>query len=75
MAADEYHEALLERLHGVQDEIKLLSHREAVSFAYLMSQDLSEEALRMLMAELLLDYWSCTHSVSRQQADGTRAGS
>lgn len=58
MAWDEYHEALLERVHRVQDEIAPLSRREALSYAYLASRDLPEEAVRMLLAELLLDYWS-----------------
>jgi hypothetical protein len=57
MAADDYHEALLERVHALQDEIVRLSQREAVSFAYLVSREMPEEAARMLVAELLLDYW------------------
>jgi hypothetical protein len=73
MATDEYHEALLERVHGLQNEIRSLSHREAVSFAYLMSRDLPEEALRMLTAELLLDYWSRMRRGSSASTDGTRA--
>ena len=57
MAADEYHEALLERVHSLQREITVLSQREALSYAYLVSRDMPEEAVRMLVAELLLDYW------------------
>jgi hypothetical protein len=57
MASDDYHEALLARIQEMQQEILQLSHREAVSFAYLMSQDVPEEGARMLVAELLLDYW------------------
>lgn len=57
MASDEYHEALLERVHGLQREITVLSQREALSYAYLLSRDMPEEAVRMLVAELLLDYW------------------
>jgi hypothetical protein len=60
MATDEYHEALLARVTDLQAEMRTLSHREAVSFAYLMSRELPEEALRMLLAELLLDYWTRT---------------
>jgi hypothetical protein len=58
MASDEYHEALLHRVQEMQEEIRELSHREAVSYAYLMSRDMPEEAVRMLIAEMLLDYWS-----------------
>ncbi len=57
MASDEYHEAILERLHDLQREIATLSQREALSFAYLLSRDMPEEAARMLVAEMLLDYW------------------
>jgi hypothetical protein len=63
MASDEYHEALLSRVHEMQQEIRTLTNREAVSFAYLMSQDISEEGARMLVAELLLDYWSRTRGI------------
>lgn len=58
MASDVYHEAVLERVHEMQREILTLSHREAHSYAYLMSRDIPEEAARMLVAEMLLDYWS-----------------
>ena len=58
MATDEYHEALLERIHELQHEIVELSHREAQSFVYLVSREMPEEAVRMLVAELLLDYWA-----------------
>jgi hypothetical protein len=58
MAADEYHEALLERVHRLQEEIVDLSHRDALSYVYLISQEIPEEGARMLVAELLLDYWS-----------------
>lgn len=60
MASDEYHEAMLQRVQEIQGEILGLSHREAVSYAYLMSRDMPEEATRMLIAEMLLDYWSRT---------------
>jgi hypothetical protein len=53
---DDYHEALLERVHALQQEIGELPHREAVSFAYLVSRVLPVEGARMLVAELLLDY-------------------
>lgn len=56
MASDEYHEAILERIRAMQQEIAGLSHREAMSFAYLVSREIPEEAARMLVAEMLLDY-------------------
>lgn len=65
MARDEYYEALLERLHQLQEEIALLSYREAVSFAYLISREVPEEAARMLIAEMLLDY--------RARVEGSRS--
>jgi hypothetical protein len=49
---------MLQRVLEIQHEILDLSHREAVSYAFLMSRDIPEEAARMLIAELLLDYWS-----------------
>ena len=58
MATDEYHEALLERVHRLQEEIVELSQRDALSYAYLISQEMPEEGARMLVAELLLDYWA-----------------
>jgi len=58
MAADEYHEAILERIHDLQREIARLGQREALSFAYLVSREMPEEAARMLIADLLLDYWA-----------------
>jgi hypothetical protein len=57
MASDEYHEAILDRLHDLQREIAELSQREALGFAYLVSREMPEEAARMLVAEMLLDYW------------------
>jgi len=57
MASDEYHEAILDRLHDLQREIARLSQREALSFAYLVSREMPEEAARMLVAEMLLDHW------------------
>ncbi len=60
MATDDYHEAILQRLQEMQGEIVMLSHREAMSFAYLMSQEIPEEAARMFVAEMLIDYWSRT---------------
>jgi hypothetical protein len=62
VASDEYHEAVLERVHEMQREILSLSPREAQSYAYLMSRDIPEEAARMLVAEMLLDYWSRNRS-------------
>lgn len=58
MAHDEYHEALLERVRALQDEIAGLCQREAYSYAYLISQEIPEEGARMLVAEMLLDYWA-----------------
>ncbi|MBV9279607.1 MAG: hypothetical protein JOZ41_05960 [Chloroflexi bacterium] len=58
MPSDEYHEALLERLQILQREIVALSQREALSYAYLVSREMPEEAVRMLVAEMLLDHWS-----------------
>ncbi len=58
MAADEYHEALLERIHMLQREILDLSQRDALSYAYLISREIPEEGARMLVAEMLLDYWA-----------------
>ncbi len=62
MASDEYHEALLQRVHEIQGEIRRLNHRDAVGYAYLVSREMPEEAARMLIAELLLDYWSQTRN-------------
>lgn len=56
MAADEYHEALLDRIHVLQHEIATMTQREAHSLAYDVSQEIPEEAARMLVAEMLLDY-------------------
>ena len=56
MAADEYHEALLSCIHDLQREIAGLSPREAMSYAYLVSREIPEEAARMLVAEMLLEY-------------------
>jgi hypothetical protein len=58
MATDEYHEALLERIHKLQGEISALSQREALSYAYLISREITEDAARMLVAELLMDCWA-----------------
>lgn len=58
MGEDEYHEALLERIRVLQREITDLPHRDALSYAYLVSRDMPEEAARMLVAEMLLDYWA-----------------
>jgi hypothetical protein len=58
MASDEYHEAILERVHLIQREIRGLSQRDALSYAYLLSREMPEEAVRMLVAELLMDDWS-----------------
>jgi hypothetical protein len=58
MTSDEYHEALLARIRAMQTEIAGLTHREALSYAYLISRDMPEEAARMLVAELLLDFWA-----------------
>lgn len=55
--SDEYHEAILERLRELEAEIAELSQREALSYAYLVSREMPEEAARMLVAEMLMDYW------------------
>ncbi len=60
MAADEYHEALLTRVHEIQREIVGLTQREALSYAYVISREMPEEAARMLIAEMLLDCWKRT---------------
>lgn len=57
MSSDEYHEAILQRLYELQGEIAQLSQREALSYAYLVSREMPEEAARMLVAEMLMDYW------------------
>ncbi len=57
MAADEYHEALLERVHDLQRQIAGLTQRDAINFAYWVSQEMPEDAARMLVAELLMDHW------------------
>lgn len=62
MSSDEYHEAILQRLHELQGEIAGLSQREALSYAYLVSREMPEEAARMLIAEMLMDFW---HRMSR----------
>ncbi|HEX8918731.1 MAG TPA: hypothetical protein VF898_09520 [Chloroflexota bacterium] len=58
MASDEYHEAMLERIRQMQREITVLSQRDAHSFAYFISQEIPEEGARMLVAELLMDFWA-----------------
>ncbi|GAC1471410.1 MAG: hypothetical protein PVSMB7_23130 [Chloroflexota bacterium] len=58
MSHDEYHEALLERVHALQEEVAGLTQREALGFAYLISQEIPEEGARMLVAEMLMDYWA-----------------
>lgn len=58
MATDDYHEALLERVHDLRREIAGLTQRDAVNFAYFMSREMPEDAARMLVAELLLDHWA-----------------
>ncbi len=58
MARDEYHEALLDRIHILQEEIAEMNQRDAHDMAYVVSQEIPEEAARMLVAEMLLDYWS-----------------
>jgi hypothetical protein len=65
MASDEYHEAILDRLHDLQREIATLTHREALSYAYLLSREMPEEAARMLVVEMLMDHWE-RHQVSRR---------
>jgi len=57
MAADEYHEAILIRVHEIQREIAGLTQREALNYAYVISREMPEEAARMLIAEMLLDCW------------------
>jgi len=60
MAADEYHEAILTRVHEIQREIAGLTQREALNYAYVVSREMPEEAARMLIAEMLLDSWKRT---------------
>jgi hypothetical protein len=68
MASDEYHEAILERLHDLQAEIARLSHREALSYVYLVSREMPEEAARMLVAEMLMDHWWAQSKRSRRKS-------
>jgi hypothetical protein len=68
MANDEYHEAILERIHGMQREIADLSQRDALNLAYLISQEIPEEGARMLVAELLMDYWARARRPASQEA-------
>lgn len=70
MATDDYHEALLERVHDLQREIASLTQRDALNFAYFISREMPEEAARMLVAELLLDHWARTSG----QAPASREG-
>jgi hypothetical protein len=72
MAADEYHEAILDRLRALQQEIASLTQREALSYAYLVSRDMPEEAARMLVAEMLLDYWARIDRHAPREAEGRR---
>jgi hypothetical protein len=60
MSCDEYHEALLARVREIQRTISGMSQREALDFAYRVSRDLPEEGARMLVAELLMDFWRRT---------------
>lgn len=69
MPSDQYHEAILQRLHDLQREIASLSHREAMGYAYLMSQEIPEDAARMLVAEMLIDYWERHRSDAPAGAD------
>jgi hypothetical protein len=55
--SDEYHEAILQRLHELQAEVAELSQREALNYVYAVSREMPEEAARMLVAEMLMDYW------------------
>jgi hypothetical protein len=68
VATDEYHEAILDRIHGMQREIGDLSQRDALNFAYLISREIPEEGARMLVAELLMDYWARTRRPASQEA-------
>lgn len=61
MSSDEYHEAILERLQLLQEEIARLSQREALNLAYVVSREMPEEAARMLVAEMLMDHWERVH--------------
>jgi hypothetical protein len=61
VSSDEYHEAILERLHDLQHEIAGLSQREALNLAYVVSREMPEEAARMLVAEMLMDHWERIH--------------
>jgi hypothetical protein len=64
MATDEYHEAVLLRVQEIEHEIAGMAQREAVDYAYHVSRDMPEEALRMLVAELLMEYWSRSRASS-----------
>jgi hypothetical protein len=64
MAADEYHEALLDRIHVLQREIVDLTQRDAHDLAFVVSREIPEEAARMLVAEMLLDYWARAQRVT-----------
>lgn len=68
MAWDEYHEAILDRIYALQKEIQDLSPREAMSYAYLVSREIPEEAARMLVAEMLLDYRARMRQKAPQEA-------
>ena len=68
MASDEYHEAILQRIRELQEEIAGLPPREAMSYAYLVSREMPEEAARMLIAELLLDYRRRSRPVMSRRA-------
>lgn len=67
MATDEYHEALLDRIQHLQREIAVLPPREAMSYAYLVSREITEDAARMLVAEMLLDYWQRNREPTTQR--------
>ncbi len=47
----------IERLRWSRQQIEA-SQREALSYAYLVSREMPEEGARMLVAEMLLDYWA-----------------
>jgi hypothetical protein len=66
MATDEYHEALLERVHDLQREVAGLTQRDALNFAYFISREMPEDAARVLVAELLLDHWAHAPARARE---------
>lgn len=59
-------EAVLDRVHDIERRIRDMSYAEAVDFSHLISRDMPEEPLRILVAELLLQRWRDTHEGRRR---------